>query len=82
MWSGMTLLVGYSLGMAVPFILVALGTSHFLRVSKKYRHLMPTIEKASGVLLVIVGILLVTGRFTALSAFFARFTPDFLLDRL
>jgi cytochrome c-type biogenesis protein len=82
MWSGMTLLVGYSLGMAVPFILVALGTSHFLRVSKKYRHLMPTIEKASGVLLVIVGILLFTGRFTALSAFFARFTPDFLLDRL
>jgi cytochrome c-type biogenesis protein len=51
-------------------------------VSKKYRHLMPTIEKASGVLLVVVGILLVTGRFTALSAFFARFTPDFLLDRL
>jgi hypothetical protein len=39
-------------------------------------------EKASGALLLVVGLLLVTGTFTAMSAFFARFTPDFLLDRL
>jgi cytochrome c-type biogenesis protein len=82
MWSGMLLLVGYSLGLAIPFILVALGTGYFLRVSKKYRHLIPTMEKASGGLLIVVGVLLLTGRFTALAAFFARFTPDFLLDRL
>jgi cytochrome c-type biogenesis protein len=82
MWSGMLLLVGYSLGLAVPFILVALGTGYFLKVSKKYRRLIPAMEKASGGLLIVVGVLLLTGKFTALSAFFARFTPAFLLDRL
>jgi cytochrome c-type biogenesis protein len=82
MWSGMGLLVGYSLGLAVPFILVALGTGYFLKVSKKYRRLIPTMEKASGGLLILVGVLLLTGKFTALSAFFARYTPEFLLERL
>jgi cytochrome c-type biogenesis protein len=82
MWSGMGLLVGYSLGLAVPFILVALGTGYFLKVSKKYRRLIPAMEKASGGLLILVGVLLLTGKFTALSAFFARYTPEFLLERL
>jgi cytochrome c-type biogenesis protein len=82
MWSAMGLLVGYSLGLAVPFLLAALATGGFLRVSRKYRHLVPVMEKASGVLLLAVGLLLVTGTFTRLSAFFARLTPDFLIDRL
>lgn len=82
MWNAMLLLGGYSLGLAVPFLLAALGTGWFLRVSRKYRGLIPVMEKASGVLLLLVGVLLVTGTFTTLSAFFARFTPDFLLERL
>ncbi len=82
MWSAMGLLVGYSLGLAVPFVLAALGTGHFLSVSRRYRRLIPTMEKASGGLLIVVGVLLLTGQFTVLSAFFARFTPEFLLDRL
>jgi len=82
MWSAMAMLGAYSLGLAIPFLLAALATSWFLRVSKRYRGLIPAMEKASGVLLIIVGIMLVTGTFTALSAFFSRFTPDFLVDRL
>lgn len=82
MWSAMLLLVGYSLGLAVPFVLAALGTSYFLRLSQRYRRFIPAMEKVSGGLLIAVGVLLVTGRFTMLSAFFAQFTPDFLLDHL
>jgi len=39
-------------------------------------------EKVSGALLIAVGLLLVTDTFTRLSGFFARLTPDFLLERL
>jgi cytochrome c-type biogenesis protein len=82
MWSAMLLLVGYSLGLAVPFVLAALATGSFLRFSRRYRRLIPAMEKTSGALLLVVGVMLVTGTFTALSAFFARITPGFLLERL
>jgi cytochrome c-type biogenesis protein len=82
MWKSLLLLVGYSLGLAVPFLAAAFATGWFLRASKRFRRAIPILEKASGALLLVVGILLVTGSFTVLSAFFARFTPDFLLERL
>jgi cytochrome c-type biogenesis protein len=82
MWDALLLLLGYSLGLAVPFLLAALATGAFLRVSKRFRSAIPIMEKTSGALLLVVGVLLVTGSFTVLSAFFARFTPDFLLERL
>lgn len=76
------LLAAYSLGLAVPFMLAALATGQFLGASRRMRRLIPTLEKVSGVVLVLVGILLVSGTFTVLSAYFARFTPDFLQERL
>jgi cytochrome c-type biogenesis protein len=78
----LVLLAAYSLGLAVPFLLAALATGHFLGASRKMRRLIPTLEKVSGVVLILVGILLVSGTFTVLSAYFARFTPDFLQERL
>ena len=66
----------------MPFLAAALATGWFLRVSRRFRRLIPILEKVSGALLLVVGFLLVTGSFTVLSAFFARFTPDFLLERL
>jgi cytochrome c-type biogenesis protein len=82
MWNAMWLLGGYSLGLAVPFILAALATASFLGASRRFRNFIPVMEKASGALLLVVGVLLLTGTFTVLSAFFARLTPDFLLERL
>jgi hypothetical protein len=40
------------------------------------------LEKASGALLLILGVLLLTGTFTVLSAWLTRFTPQWLLERL
>ena len=82
MGGALLLLVAYSLGLAVPFLLAALATGHFLGASRRIRGLIPTLEKVSGMVLVLVGVLLVTGTFTLLSAYFARFTPEFLLERL
>jgi cytochrome c-type biogenesis protein len=79
---GMALLLAYSIGLAVPFMLAALATGSFLNTSRRVRRLIPVLEKVSGAILLIAGILLVSGSFSALSAYFARFTPDFLLEKL
>jgi hypothetical protein len=46
------------------------------------RGLIPVLEKTSGAVLVLVGVLLVSGTFSTLSAYFVRFTPEFILERL
>ncbi|HSJ05786.1 MAG TPA: cytochrome c biogenesis protein CcdA [Longimicrobiales bacterium] len=79
---GMLLLGSYSLGLAVPFLMAAAATGFFLNASKRLRGAMPIIEKASGVVLVFVGLLLVSGTFTVLSGWLTRFTPAFILDSL
>jgi hypothetical protein len=43
---------------------------------------MPAVETASGVLLVLLGLLLLTGRFTVLSGYLTRFTPSWVLERI
>lgn len=82
MWAGVALLSVYSLGLAVPFLLASLALDRFLQTFKRFRHWIPIIEKASGVLLVLLGILLMTGKFTLLSTYLTRFTPAFILERI
>ena len=81
-WSGVGLLFVYSLGLAVPFLLAALALDWFLRAFQRFRRFIPVMEKASGVLLLGLGLLLVTGTFTILSTYLTRFTPDFILQRI
>jgi cytochrome c-type biogenesis protein len=81
-WSGVGLLFVYSLGLAVPFLLSALALDAFLRAFARFRRFLPVIQVAAGVLLVILGLLLMTGTFSALSAYLTRFTPDFILERI
>lgn len=82
MGTGMLLLTSYSLGLAVPFLLAAWATGAFLNTSRGIRRFIPIFEKLSGAMLLIAGILLVSGSFSTLSAYFARFTPNFLLEKL
>ena len=66
------LLLVYSLGLAVPFLLTAalLGTATgFLKRINRYLH---AIELVSGALLVVVGVLLVGGAFSYLNLLFSR----------
>jgi cytochrome c-type biogenesis protein len=80
-WAGVTLLSVYSMGLAIPFLISALALSWFLGVFSRFRRFIPMIEKASGVLLILVGVLLMTGTFTLLSTWLLPFTPDWILER-
>lgn len=82
MWAGVGLLAVYSLGLAIPFLVAALALDWFLGAFKRFRKWIPVVEKASGILLIILGILLLTGSFTILSGWLTRFTPDFILQRI
>ncbi len=79
---GMVLLGSYSLGLAVPFLAAALMVERFLAVFAKLRHRMIWVNRISGALLVLVGVLMVTNRFTMLATWLQAFTPDFILDRI
>ncbi len=79
---GMWLLFVYSMGLAVPFVLAAVALERFLGVFARFRRFLPAVQVASGVLLVLLGLLLVTGSFVVLAAWLNRFTPEFLLERL
>ena len=81
-WAGVGLLSVYSLGLAIPFLLSALALDWFLRAFKRFRGWIPWVEKASGLLLVFLGLLLLTGKFTVLSSWLTRFTPEFILERI
>ncbi|MGY8799228.1 MAG: cytochrome c biogenesis CcdA family protein [Longimicrobiales bacterium] len=81
MWAGVGLLTVYSAGLAIPFLIASLALDSFLQAFKKFRRWIPVVEKASGIMLVVLGILLLTGKFTVLTAVLARFTPEFILNR-
>ena len=82
MWAGVGLLSVYSLGLAIPFLIASLALDWFLQTFKRFRQWIPIVEKASGVLLILLGVLLLTGQFTVLAAYLTRFTPAFILERI
>ena len=64
---GILLLAIYSLGLAVPFLITSLGIERFLKFYSRFRSHMHALEVASGALLIVLGALLVFGRFTIIS---------------
>lgn len=67
--NGIMLLGLFSLGMAVPFFIISLSVNYFLAGLKKINRWIPVINGISGIVLVIVGVLLATGRFESLTSF-------------
>jgi cytochrome c-type biogenesis protein len=64
---GVFLLACYSAGLAIPFLVTALGIGGFLRFYQKFRRHLHTVEVFSGVLLLAVGALVFLNRLTWLS---------------
>lgn len=79
---GIVLLAWYSAGLAVPFLLTAYAVETFLDLFKRFRRLMPVVQKTGGVLLLVVGVLMVTGQFTRLATWLQALTPEFLRSRI
>jgi len=73
---GAILLLVYSLGLGIPFLLTSLGIQAFLRFFARFRRYLRLVEVVSGLLLVAIGILVLTNRLTVLAqylSFFNRF---------
>ncbi|MEO7971893.1 MAG: cytochrome c biogenesis protein/redoxin [bacterium] len=66
--SGLTLSAFYSAGLAVPFLLTGLGINQFLAFYGKFRKHLHKVEVVSGVVLIIVGLLVMSGQSTLLTS--------------
>ncbi|HEY62561.1 MAG: hypothetical protein J7L73_06395 [Anaerolineales bacterium] len=66
---GVGLLIAYSAGLAIPFLIAAFGIGWVTKIIKKYGKVMYYTEIAMGVLLIIVGCLLFLGSFEQLARF-------------
>jgi cytochrome c-type biogenesis protein len=79
---GVLLLGMYSAGLAVPFLLAAVALDAFLDWFQRFRRYLPWVMRLSGALLVLVGLLMVTGEFTRLAGWLQRFTPEVLREQI
>ncbi len=79
---GMLLLAAYSAGLAVPFLIAAVAVDKFRDWFQRFRRWLPWVQRASGILLILVGLLLVTGEFTRLAQLLNGVTPEWLRSRL
>jgi cytochrome c-type biogenesis protein len=79
---GVGLLIAYSAGLGVPFLLSAVALGAFLKFFKRYRPFIPVVERGAGVLLVAVGVLVATNYYVLLNSWAISLTPEWLLRRL
>jgi cytochrome c-type biogenesis protein len=59
--TGVWLLLCYSLGLGVPFVLAAVAIKPFLGFMQKFRRHLGRVEKVMGALLVVTGVMFLTG---------------------
>ena len=72
---GVRLLLAYSLGLAVPFFATALAINRFFAAFARIRKYYHFVELTSGALLVIIGILIATNRFTVIARTLQPYLP-------
>src|ERR687884_93040 len=66
--SGLILSAFYSAGLAVPFPLTGLGINQFLSFYKNFRRHLHKVEVVSGIVLIVVGLLVMSGQSTLLAS--------------
>ena len=79
---GVGLLAAYSAGLAVPFLAAAFAVDSFRAWFQRFRRWMPWVQRATGLLLVIVGLLMVSGEFTRMAAALQELTPEWIRRRV
>ena len=79
---GMVLLLAYSLGLGVPFVIAGVGTSKAFGAMRFLRGHLRTIEVLSGVLLVGFGFLMITDQLFIISSWMQRVLEGTFLERL
>ncbi len=71
---GITLLLAYSMGLAIPFFLAALAMHQFLVIFNRFKKYIRLFEIATGLFLIIVGVMVYGNYLTRLS----RYVPGFM----
>ena len=79
---GIKLLLAYSLGLAMPFVLASVALGKFFAAFDRMKKYLGMMNRISGVILILVGLLMVTDRFTTLASMLQGYTPKWVLDRL
>ena len=74
---GVTLLGVYSLGLGIPFLITSLAINQFFGAAKKIRRYYHAIELASGALLIVIGVLIMTGQLTIITRYLQPYLPSF-----
>ena len=74
-YKGISLLSFYSLGLAVPFVLSSLLIKKFLIFSKSAKKYLDKIKKISGFILILTGILIITGKLQILGFYLIEYFP-------
>jgi len=69
----------YSLGLGIPFLLAAFFFDRYLVPAKWFREKLPLIKKISGCLLVLIGILIITNRFSALNIVLQKWQFQYII---
>ncbi len=72
----------YAAGLALPFLASALLLTRGMPLLQRLNRHVRTVQVVSGVIMVGVGVLLVSGMFTVLNGYFIRMTPEWLLRYL
>lgn len=70
---GIALLLAYSMGLAIPFFLASLALHQFLVFFNRFKKYIRIFEIATGIFLIIVGVLVFGNYLTILSRFVMRF---------
>lgn len=68
----MILSAGYALGMAIPFLILGLGTEKAVGFFSRFRKHVRTIEIISGIMIILVGILMVFNQMTMITLWALR----------
>ncbi len=71
---GIGLLAIYSLGLAVPFLLATVLVDRFMTESSRFRAWLPRVQKASGALVLLIAVLLLTNSLSRLNEY-ATWSP-------
>ena len=74
---GIRLLAVYSAGLAIPFLMTAMAINSFFTAFAKIRRHYHAIEIASGLLMVAIGVLIFTNRFTIIAQWLTPYLPVF-----
>jgi cytochrome c-type biogenesis protein len=79
MFTAVLYLVSYSAGLGLPFLLAAVFFSRFLKTAAKLRARIPLIRRISGVLLIVIGLSMLTGRYQALNVLIQKWQWDYII---